>query len=276
MSEMRFEGRVAIVTGAGSGFGRRHAQRLAGRGGTVVVNDAEPADASGGGQARSKSATESRWPTATRLTPAEVRKRWSTPRWTAFGGIDILLLRRATAADAGSTAALLADEDPELLAGLFEGYWVIRAAWVPMRERRYGRIVLYLSARPARCRRHGTGEHRLQHGTGGLMNILKCEGPDHDLMVNMVAPTPDGDDAAIGNLAVYLAHEACRTTGEIFTVGNDGLARMFMGVNEGFFDPGLTTEGVRDRLAEILDPDTFIVPDEAGQEIQQLLLPHLR
>jgi hypothetical protein len=51
---------------------------------------------------------------------------------------------------------------------------------------------------------------------------------------------------------------------------------MFMGVNAGIFDPGLTTEGVHDHLAEIMDPDTFIVPDEAGQEIQQLLLPNLR
>jgi hypothetical protein len=47
-------------------------------------------------------------------------------------------------------------------------------------------------------------------------------------------------------------------------------------VNEGIFDPGLTMECVRDHLDEILDPRTFVVPDEAGQEIQQLLLPHLK
>jgi hypothetical protein len=51
---------------------------------------------------------------------------------------------------------------------------------------------------------------------------------------------------------------------------------MFMGVNEGIFDPALTVETVRDRLDEILDPRSFVVFDEAGQEIRQLLLPHLQ
>ncbi len=55
----------------------------------------------------------------------------------------------------------------------------------------------------------------------------------------------------------------------------DGLSRLFIGVNNGIFDPRLTGEEVRDRLAEILDPASFLVPDQAGQEIQQLLLPKL-
>jgi hypothetical protein len=113
-------------------------------------------------------------------------------------------------------------------------------------------------------------------GLVGVMNILKCEGPDHDIRVNMVIPTSTADPGALGDVVGYLAHESCTTSGEMFTVGVDGLSRMFVGVNDGIFDLGLTAAEVQDRLDEILDPRTFIVPDEAGQEIQQLLLPKLK
>jgi NAD(P)-dependent dehydrogenase (short-subunit alcohol dehydrogenase family) len=276
VSEMRLEGRVALVTGAGSGLGAQYAQLLAGRGARVVVHDVAPEAA-----ARAAREIEGRGGVALAnsapLHTPEGAQSAVDAAVDAFDGIDVLLLQSSTGADAGSVAALLADEDPEqVLSGLFEGYWVIRAAWAPMRERRYGRVVLTCPLGRPIADAMAPGNTVSNMGLVGVMNILKCEGPDHDLMVNMVAPTLEGDDDAVGNLAVYLAHEACRTTGEIFTVGPDGLARMFMGVNAGFFDPGLTTEDVRDHLAEILDPDTFIVPDEAGQEIQQLLLPHLR
>jgi NAD(P)-dependent dehydrogenase (short-subunit alcohol dehydrogenase family) len=276
VSEMRFEGRVALVTGVGNALGAQNAQLLAERGARVVIHDVAP-DAA----ARVAREIEERGGVALAncapLHTPEGAQSAVDAAVDAFDGIDILLLQTASAADAGSTAALLADEDPEqVLSGLFEGYWVIRAAWIPMRERRYGRVVITSPLGRPIADAMAPGNTVSNMGLVGVMNILKCEGPDHDLMVNMVAPTLDGDAAAVGNLAVYLAHEACRTTGEIFTVGRNGPARMFMGVNAGFFDPGLTTEGVRDHLAEILDPGTFIVPDEAGQEIQQLLLPHLR
>jgi NAD(P)-dependent dehydrogenase (short-subunit alcohol dehydrogenase family) len=276
VSEIRFEGRVALVTGAGNGFGPQYAQLLAGRGARVVVHDLDPTAATHaaheiegrGGVAVANSA---------RLDTPEGAKSAVDAAVDAFGGIDILVLQAAKSSDAGSTDALLADEKPEqVLSGLFEGYWLTRAAWIPMRERRYGRVVLVCPLGRPIADAMAVGNTVSNMGLVGVMNILKCEGPEYDLMVNMVAPTSDGDPAAVGDLAVYLAHEACRTTGEIFTVRADGLARMFMGVNAGFFDPGLTTEGVRDHLAEILDPRTFIVPDEAGQEIQQLLSPHLQ
>jgi len=194
-----------------------------------------------------------------------------------LGGIDIVLLQAARPADAASSAGLLTDADPvELLAGLFEGYWLARAAWVHMRERGYGRIVLTCPLGPSISDAMEVGNTVSNMGLVGVMNILKCEGPEHDMMVNMVALSPSGDPAAVGDVVAYLAHEACRTSGEIFTVQADGLSRMFMGVNAGFFDRHLNLEGVRDHLEEIMDPASFIVPDEAGQEIGQLLLGHLQ
>jgi NAD(P)-dependent dehydrogenase (short-subunit alcohol dehydrogenase family) len=276
MTDIRFDGRVAIVTGAGSGLGRRYAQLLAARGARVVINDAQAGDAISvakgieehGGLAIPTSNVADTPQGAQGLIDAAVN---------SFGGVDILVLQVGRSSDVGSSDALLSETDPvALLAGLFGGYWLTQAAWIQMRERNYGRIVLSCALGNSLADDMQEGNTVASMGLVGLMNILKCEGPDHDMVVNMVVPTPTGDPDVLSDVVGYLAHESCVTTGEIFTVHADGLSRMFMGVNEGIIDPGLTVESVRDRLAEILDPRTFIVPDEAGQEIQQLLLPHLQ
>lgn len=102
------------------------------------------------------------------------------------------------------------------------------------------------------------------------MNILKVEGPENDMKVNMVVPTTSADPGAVGDAVAYLAHEGCIPTGEIFTVSTDGLARLFIGVTEGYFVPDLTAEIVRDRVDAFLDPEGFFVPDEASGEIAVL------
>lgn len=276
MSDIRFDGRVAIVTGAGSGLGRRCAQLLAARGARVVINDDQAGDAvsvakeieGSGGLAMPSSEVVDTPEGAQAVIDATIN---------GFGGVDILVLQAGRTSDVGSSDALLGDTDPvALLAGLFGGYWLTQAAWIHMRQRHYGRIVLSCGLGNSVADDMQEGNTVSSMGLVGVMNILKCEGPDHDMMVNMVVPTPTGDPDALIDLVGYLAHESCVTAGEIFAVHADGLSRMFMGVNEGLIDPGLTMESVRDHLDEILDPRTFVVPDEAGQEIQQLLLPHLK
>ncbi len=276
MTDIRFDGRVAIVTHAGSTLGRRYAQLLAVRGALVVANDADASDAiqvakeleERGGAAIPNSDVVDTPQGAQAVIEAAIN---------SFGAVDILVLQSDRTSDASSSQALLGDKDPvELLGGLFGGYWLTQAAWIPMRERHYGRIVFSSALGTTVAEDAAEGNAVANMGLVGVMNILKREGPDHDIMVNMVVPASTGDPDALADVVGYLAHESCTTSGEIFSVRMDGLSRLFMGVNDGIFDLGLTAAEVRDRLDEIMDPRTFLVPDEAGQEIQQLLLPKLK
>jgi NAD(P)-dependent dehydrogenase (short-subunit alcohol dehydrogenase family) len=276
MTDIRFDGRVAIVTHAGSALGRRYAQLLAVRGALVVANDADASDAiqvakeleERGGAAIPNSDVVDTPQGAQAVIEAAIN---------SFGAVDILVLQSDRTPDASSSQALLADKDPvELLGGLFGGYWLTQAAWIPMRERHYGRIVFSSPLGTTVAEDAAEGNAVASMGLVGVMNILKREGPDHDIVVNMVVPASTGDPDALADVVGYLAHESCTTSGEIFSVRMDGLSRLFMGVNDGIFDLGLTAAEVRDRLDEIMDPRTFLVPDEAGQEIQQLLLPKLK
>lgn len=267
MSDLRFDERVALVTGAGSGRGQHQALALAERGAMVVVNDVHAARA-----ARVAKQIEDRggtaMPNSDGVDTPEAGQAIVDAVLEGFGGLDIVVHRVEGSNDPTSGAVVLSDADPvALLAGMYGGYWLARAAWVHMRQRHYGRIIFDCSLDGSIADALDGGNTVTGMGLVGLMNILKVEGPEHNLKVNMVVPTTTADSAAVGAVVAYLAHQACTPTGELFTVSTDGLARMFIGVTEGYFVPDLTAEVVRDRLEEFLDPDGFFVPDEASGEI---------
>jgi 3-hydroxy-3-methylglutaryl CoA synthase/NAD(P)-dependent dehydrogenase (short-subunit alcohol dehydrogenase family)/putative sterol carrier protein len=240
---IRFDGRVAIVTGGGRGLGRVYALELARRGAKVVVNDF-------GGEKDGRSEGER---SAADRVVEEVRafggeavasyESVTTPAGgerivesavQAFGGVDILINNAGILRD-----RTLVKMEPESWDGVMEvhlkgAYNVTRPAFVKMRERGYGRIVLTSSAAGLYGNFGQTNYSAAKMGLVGFMNTLKLEGEKHDIKVNTVAPmagtrlTEGVLPAEVHEklkpefavpLVLYLSSEGCRENGMIFNAG---------------------------------------------------------
>lgn len=288
MADIGFDGKVAIVTGAGGGLGRQHALLLASRGARVVVNDLGgsvhgegadkgPAEAvaqeirDAGGEAVSDNSSVSTPEGGQAIVQAAI---------DAYGQIDIVV----------NNAGILRDKTfhnltPELLEPVLDvhlkgAFYVSQPAWLKMREQGYGRIINTTSQSGVLGNFGQSNYGAAKMGLVGLTRVLAQEGAKYNIKVNAIAPlartrmTEDLMGAAAEKLApelvspvvVWLASEECPVTGEVFTVAAGRVARFFVGMTTGYFDADLTPEAVRDHVAEIRDETGYTVPANAGEE----------
>jgi len=271
MSGISFEGRVAIVTGAGGGIGREHALELAKRGASVVVNDLggdvagrggsasmaekvakEIIDAGGKAVANHDSVSDTAGANAMVAQAVE-----------AFGKVDILInnagIWRTTLLEETS------DEDWEAVIGthLTGSFKMTRAVWPHMKAQGYGRIVYTASSAGLFGMPMIGGYGAAKAGIAGLMNIASLEGAEHGILCNALMPNGSsrmamqaGTDwaermgpverpemAAIGNsmdvvfnmpIAVYLCSEQCTSTHALYSQCVGRVARVFIGVVPGW------------------------------------------
>jgi NAD(P)-dependent dehydrogenase (short-subunit alcohol dehydrogenase family) len=276
MPDLRFDDRVAVVTGAGRGLGRAYALLLASNGAKVVVNDigaktsgegvdAGPAEQvveeirAGGGDA--VACLESV------ATPegGEAIIRTALDRW---GRIDVLI------PNAGNLRygfmREIPREDFEAVVGvhLWGAYNLVRPAFPLMCEAGYGRIVLISSISGlygnVRCANYAVSKT----GMVGFCNVLALEGADHGVKCNVMAPgsitrmaaawdtsqypstmAPENVAPAVG----WLAHESCSITGEILTSIAGRVARMFLAETQGVFRETWTMEEIGRQIEAIRD-----------------------
>jgi NAD(P)-dependent dehydrogenase (short-subunit alcohol dehydrogenase family) len=296
MSDLGFDGKVAIITGAGGGLGRQHALLLASRGALVVVNDLGGAiDGTGSDKgAADRVVDEIR---AAGGEAAADTNSVSTPQGGAaivqtaidtFGRVDIVINNAGILRDKAFHGMDQAMIDAVIDVHLRGAFNVTRPAFVLMRAQGYGRIISTSSASGIFGNFGQANYGAAKTGLIGLTRVLAVEGARFNIKANAIAPlaltrmteTILGafgdklDPALISPLVTYLAHETCDLTGRLFSAGGGRVAEVFLGEVPGYYNPALTPEDVRDNLAAITNRDGYSVPANLGEETV-LYMPYL-
>ena len=273
--KIRFDGRVAIVTGAGNGLGRAHALTLAARGAKVVVNDfggagngagrsSEVAESvvevirAAGGEAIADPADVSRQDEVTAMV-AKAMERW--------GRVDILVNNAGITRDRSFGKMDIADFQKVVDVHLLGTTLCTQAVWNIMREQNYGRVVMTSSTSGLYGAFAQAAYAAAKAGMLGLMNVLHVEGAKHGIRVNLLAPWASTRLTAglLPQEALDLMGPETVTPGVLFLVSEDAPARMIMSAGSGcfarirlleseavFFPPGeRTPEAIAARFEDI-------------------------
>jgi len=277
MPDLRFDGRVAIITGAGGGLGRAHALELARRGAHIVVNDIGGAlDGTGHSVSPAQAVVDEIAAIGGRGVANE--DTVSTPEGgqaivqaalDAFGRVDILVNNAGNLRDKAFHKMDHAKVDAVIDVHLKGALYVTQPAFRLMREQGYGRIVNTSSASGLFGNFGQANYGAAKAGLAGLTRVLALEGAGHGILVNAIAPiaatrmTQDllGDLAArvtpasVSPLVAYLVHEACAVNGHIYSVSGGRIARIFIAETRGVVLAENTAEQIRDQMSSIDELD---------------------
>jgi NAD(P)-dependent dehydrogenase (short-subunit alcohol dehydrogenase family) len=275
VAQIDFDGRVAIVTGAGGGLGRSHALLLASRGAKVVVNDL------GGTRAGEGGGSEMADQVVEEITDAggeAVANYDGVHTWEggesivqsaidAFGKLDIVINNAGILRDTSFAKLDEAALDMVLKVHLYGGFHVARAAWPHLRDNGYGRVINTTSGSGLYGNFGQSNYSAAKLGLVGLTRTLAIEGAKYGITSNVIAPVAASrmtedimppqllevlEPENVSPLVAYLASEACTETGRIYSVGGGYIARVAIVEGPGAtFSEGFTPEDVADRFDDI-------------------------
>jgi NAD(P)-dependent dehydrogenase (short-subunit alcohol dehydrogenase family) len=280
---IRFDGRVAIVTGAGGGLGRSHALGLAARGAKLVVNDlgrngAPPAASlevvaeivKAGGLAIADGADVAN-PGEVAAMVERAEKEW--------GGVDILVNNAGILRDKSFAKMEIADFEKVVDVHLVGSAICTKAVWPGMRERNYGRIVFTSSSSGIYGNFGQANYGAAKAGMIGLMNVLHLEGVKYNIHINILAPTAATNMTAglMPAEMMDLMSPASVTPAVLYLVSEEAPSRVILGAGAGAFavthivetagvylpEAERTPEAIARRFAEIADPSTARPLDNA-------------
>ncbi len=242
MADIRFDDKVAIVTGAGGGLGKTHALLLASRGAKVVVNDlGGAADGSGSGSTMAdqvveeiKAAGGEALPNYDSVATMEGGASIIKTAMDAYGRVDIVINNAGILRDV-SFMKMEEDSWDIIFAVHVKGaFCVSKAAWPIMREQQFGRIIMTSSAAGIYGNFGQANYSAAKMALIGLGQTLAIEGKKYNIHANTIAPIADSRLTAtvlpedirlklkpeyVSPLVAYLCSDACEESGSLFEVG---------------------------------------------------------
>lgn len=283
MSELRFDDRVAVVTGAGRGLGRAYALLLAERGARVVVDDpggsmrGEDPDAGVAAEVVAEIAAAGGTAvacTASVATPEGGRAIVDTAL-DRFGRLDILIHNAGTVRYGSLTELSYEDFEAVLDVHLRGAFHTVRAAFPVMSAAGYGRVVLTSSIGGIYGNRSVANYAVSKAGMIGLSNVVALEGAEAGVRCNIIVPSaltrmadgidtsayPDMRPELVAPAVAYLAHESCCLSGELLVAIAGRVARAYIAETPGVYQPSWTVDEVAARIDDIRNTDnSWILP----------------
>ena len=286
---IRFDGKVAIVTGAGGGLGRAYAIELARRGAKVVVNDlgvsrdgtghsdaalkvVEEIEAAGG-EAMANGGSVADYDQMAEMV-VRAKEKW--------GGVHVLINNAGVLRDKSFAKMEPADFEFVVRVHLLGSAFATKACWDSFREQNYGRVLMTSSSTGLYGNFGQANYGAAKLGLAGLTKTLAIEGAKNNIRVNTIAPTAgtrmteelfpkEMFDAfapeRVVPAAVYLVSEEAPTN-QIVGAGAGVFASAYVTLTRGVNLTGdeLSAEGVAARWAEITDRSAEIVPSSGTEQ----------
>ena len=245
-SELRFDGKVVIVTGAGGGLGRSHAVLFASRGAKVVVNDLGGSMHGGGGDQKAADLVvaeikEAGGEAVANYDSVEDGDKIVQTAMDTYGRIDVVVNNAGILRDKSFHKMTVDDWEIIQRVHVNGSFRVTHAAWPHMREQGFGRVVMTASAAGIYGNFGQANYSAAKLGLVGFGNTLAIEGGRKGIHVNTIAPIagsrltetvlpPDLIDALspeyVSPLVAWLCHEECEENGGLFEVGGGYFAKL--------------------------------------------------
>ena len=298
MADIRFDGKVAIVTGAGGGLGRQHALELARRGAKVGVNDLGGAmDGAGGSSDAAKAVVEEikalggeAISNGASVTDDAGVAGLVQQTMDAWGRIDILIANAGVLRDRSFSKMTIEDFEFVLDVHLMGTVKPTKAVWEIMKAQNYGRIVVTTSSTGLYGNFGQANYGAAKLGIVGFMNTIKLEGQKNNIHINTIAPVagtrmteslmpPEvlkriAPEYVTPGVLYLLSEEA--PTGVILAAGGGVFSLVRIIETEGVYlgDGGLSVEEIRDNWSKITDDKdqkAFFAGGEQGQKVFRLM-----